>query len=498
MSDSKRISVPATDRLKEDSRARTKKTGEGRPRPNPLGRGRNCLTPALTLVERAPQALKRAPRRVRRSLKKHVKEVEDSLRAFGICDPILITGDDQIVDGQVTVEAALQLGLESIPCVVINHLAPDEIRALRLALNRLQEKGTWDLDALRLEFQDLLEIDVSLEITGFEVSEIDLVLVGEGGQSGEAEPDAEANTIPDVGASNTEVSREGDVWELGLHRVACGDARDPATYEALLGEEQATAVITDPPYNVQIDGHATGKGAIRHREFVMASGEMTPEAFTAFLHLFLTIAARYTVDGGLVYVWMDWRHLDELLDAAKTAGLGLLNLCVWVKNNAGMGSFYRSQHELVLVLKKGKGPHLNNVQLGRFGRNRTNVWRYPGVNTLDPERRAELEMHPTVKPCEMVADAILDCTRRKDLVLDPFLGSGTTVIAAEKTGRRCRGIELDPRYVDVAIRRWQAFTETDAIHARSGLTFDQLAAIRLSDVPLLPPPAPADETEVEV
>jgi DNA modification methylase len=427
-----------------------------------------------------------------------VNQIAASIRENGFCAPILITSEGEVVDGHARLEAARSLGLSRLPCIVIDHLSKTRIRSLRLALNRLQEKGTWDLDALKLEFQDLLEIEAPFEIIGFEVAEIDQVLMSEGAATDEAELDAEANAIPDVGDDNTVVSREGDVWDLGSHRVICGDARDHLAYEALLGEEQATAVITDPPYNVRIDGHATGKGAIRHREFVMASGEMTPEAFTAFLYLILTIAARYTVDGGLLYVWMDWRHLDELLEAIKTAGLDLLNLCVWVKNNAGMGSFYRSQHELVLVLKNGTAPHLNNVQLGRFGRNRTNVWRYDGVNTLDPERRAELAMHPTVKPCEMIADAILDCTRRKDIVLDPFLGSGTTVIAAEKTGRLCRGIELDPRYVDVAIRRWQAFTGKDARHARSGLTFDQLAAIRQSDVPLLLPPAAADETEVEV
>jgi DNA modification methylase len=401
-------------------------------------------------------------------MKKHTKEVARSLTAFGFCDPILITGDDQIVDGHVAVEAALQLGLASVPCVVVDHLTTDEIRVLRLTLNRLQEKGTWDLDALKLEFQDLLEIDVPPEVTGFEVPEIDLVLMDEDTASGETNLDAEANTIPDVGDDNTIVSREGDVWDLGSHRIVCGDARDPAAYEALLGEEQATAALTDPPYNVPIDGHATGKGALRYGNFPMASGEMTPEAFTAFLQAFLTIAAKFTVEGGLIYVCMDWRHLGELLKAIKTAGLDLLNVCVWVKDNAGMGSFYRSQHELVFVLKNGTASHLNNVQLGRFGRNRTNVWRYPGVNTLE------------------------------DVVLDPFLGSGTTVIAAEKTGRLCRGIELDPRYLDVAIRRWQAFTGMDAHHARSGLTFDQMAAVRQSDVPLLPPPAAADESDEEV
>jgi DNA modification methylase len=360
-----------------------------------------------------------------------------------------------------------------VPCLVVDHLSPEELRLLRLTLNRLQERGAWDLEALRLEFLELREIEIPLDVTGFEVAEIDLVILDDLETTRGAELDPEANHVPEVITDREPVAREGDFFHLGPHRTFCGDARDPQSYATLLGAEKPVMVFTDPPYNVPINGHVVGKGAIKHPEFVMASGEMSPEAFTAFLRSFLASAAAGLVDGGLLYCCIDW----------------VLNLCVWVKDNAGMGSFYRSQHELVFVLKKGEAPHINNIQLGRFGRSRSNVWHYAGVNSLDPERRAELHLHPTVKPCEMVADAILDATAQGDIVLDPFLGSGTTLIAAEKTGRLCRGIELDPRYLDVTIRRWQELTGKEAIHATTGLTFAQLEDLRRAPLPLLPPPS---------
>jgi DNA modification methylase len=379
----------------------------------------------------------------------------------------------------------------------VDHLSDDDTRALRIALNRLQEKGAWDLDALKLEFEGLLELDFPLEITGFEVPEIDLVLAGDSQFASCGTLDAVANAIPDLEAGVSTVSRVGDLWQLGSHRVLCGDARDEEAYATFLAGSRAQAVITDPPFNVPIKGHVGGKGKIQHAEFVMASGEMSSEEFVAFLMASLRLSASALTDGGLLYCFMDWRHLREILAAVDALGLTLINLVVWVKPNGGMGSFYRSRHELILVLKKGSTSHRNNVELGRHGRNRTNVWEYAGVNSLDPDRRADLEIHPTVKPVEMIADAILDCTARGEIVLDPFLGSGTSVIAAEKIGRVCFGIELDPRYVDVAIRRWEAFTGKEARHAETGLSFAKMEALRRSPVPLLPPPAPVDPDDRE-
>jgi DNA modification methylase len=288
--------------------------------------------------------------------------------------------------------------------------------------------------------------------------------------------DDPADAVPEL-SLGPPVSKLGDLWVLGRHRISCGNALDPDAFAALMGEERAAMVFTDPPYNVPIDGHASGLGAIHHRPFPMASGEMDEAEFAAFLGQSCRNLAAFSADGSLHYVCMDWRHLGELLAAGREAYGELKNLCVWVKDNAGMGSFYRSQHELVLVFKQGRGSHRNNVQLGQFGRNRSNVWRYPGVNSFArcSEEGNPLALHPTVKPAAMVEDAILDCSARGDIVLDAFLGSGTTVIAAERIGRRCYGLDLDSAYVDTTIRRWQALTGESAHHAVSGRSFDDLA-----------------------
>jgi DNA modification methylase len=252
------------------------------------------------------------------------------------------------------------------------------------------------------------------------------------------------------------------------------------TYRNLMGNKRAAMVFTDPPFNVRIDGHATGNGAIRHREFAMASGEMSEAEFVAFLNNSLRWMTDFSANNSVHFICIDWRHVGELLAAGKQNYDEFLNLCVWVKDNGGMGSFYCSQHELVFVFRKGKGPHRNNIQLGVFGRNRTNVWQYPGIHTLSKQSGEGnlLELHPTVKPVAMVADAILDCSARGDLVLDPFLGSGTTLVAAERVGRICYGIEIDPIYVDVAIRRWQKFTGEAAVHATTGKRFNEVVPER--------------------
>ena len=366
--------------------------------------------------------------------------------------------------------------MTEVPTLCLDHLTPAQARAFMIADNRLTEIATWDDRLLAQQLKDLslLGLDFSLEVTGFEMGEIDLRIAS---LEDLPEPDDDpADAVPELPAGPP-VSKIGDLWLLGRHRILCGNALDAAAFAALMGEERAAMVFTDPPYNVPIDGHASGLGAIHHRPFPMASGEMDQAEFTAFLGQAFRNLAAFSVDGSLHYVCMDWRHLEELLAAGREAYGELKNLCVWVKDNAGMGSLYRSQHELVFVFKHGRNGHRNNVQLGQFGRNRSNVWHYPGANSFARcgEEGNLLALHPTVKPVAMVADAILDCSARGDIVLDAFLGSGTTVIAAERTGRRCYGLELDPAYVDTIVRRWQALTGGSARHAASGRSFDDLA-----------------------
>jgi DNA modification methylase len=339
-----------------------------------------------------------------------------------------------------------------------------------IADNRLAEKAGWDESILAIELQHLLTVDLGFEvsITGFEVPEIDLIL-----DQASAKPDPEDALEPIP--SGPAVTRPGDLWLLGKHRILCGNSLEEDSYARLMEARKADAVFVDPPYNVAIDGHVSGNGSIHHREFEMASGEMTEKEFVEFLSASFGLLARNSNPSSVHFACMDWRHAGEILAAGKHTYDALLNVCVWAKDKGGMGSFYRSQHELIFVFRNGKASHRNNVQLGRFGRNRTNVWQYPGVNTLS--RQGEegnlLALHPTVKPVALVADALLDCTAPGELVLDSFLGSGSTLIAAERTGRVCRGIELDPLYVDTVIRRWQRYTRGNATHAESGRDFGE-------------------------
>jgi DNA modification methylase len=352
------------------------------------------------------------------------------------------------------------------------------VKALRIADNRLTDISTWDERLLAEQLKELAELDLAfnVEVTGFSMGEIDLKIEGLC-DSNSTDGDEPGPLTPEPGPT---VSRVGDLWRLGPHRVLCGSALDQQSFTTLMTGQQAEMVITDPPFNVPIDGHASGRGRIHHREFVMGSGEMSDDEFVRFLKTALSLLAAHTVDGSLHYVFMDWRHMEHLLSAGRAVYRELKNLCVWAKNNGGMGSLYRSQHELVFVFKHGTAPHRNNVQLGQYGRNRSNVWQYPGATSFgrSGEEGNLLALHPTVKPVALVADAILDCTSRGDTVLDAFLGSGTTVAAAERTGRRCYGIDLDPGYIDTVIRRWQSYTGEAARHDESGKTFQEIAADR--------------------
>jgi DNA modification methylase len=338
-----------------------------------------------------------------------------------------------------------------------------------LADNKLAEKAGWDRELPAIELQGLIELDVDIELTGFETAEIDFILEETREASGAPTGPEDKAPAPSPGPA---VSQTGDLWLLGKHRLLCGDARDKTAYDRLLEGAKAEFVFTDPPYNVAIDGNVCGLGRVRHREFAMAAGEMSEAEFTAFLQAVFALLIENTVDGSIHQICMDWRHLWEMLGAGRTIYNELKNLCVWNKTNAGMGSFYRSKHELVFVWKSGTAAHINNFELGQHGRHRTNVWDYPGISTMRAGRMDELAMHPTVKPTALVANAMKDCSRRGGLVLDPFCGSGTILLAAERTGRKARALEIDSHYVDVAVRRWQAYAGKPAILAGSGNTFE--------------------------
>ena len=430
----------------------------------------------ISVVYRPIDQLTPNPANPRVHSKKQIRQIAESIRVFGFNVPVLVDRHGNVVCGHGRLLACRELGITEVPTLRLDHLTPAQARAFMIADNRLTEIATWDDRLLAEQLQDLSisGLDFSLETTGFEMGEIDLRIASL--EDLPAQDDDPADVLPEV-VAGPPVSKLGDVWVLGRHRVLCRSALDLQAFTALMGEERATMVFTDPPYNVPIDGHASGLGGIHHRPFPMASGEMDKAEFTAFLVQACRNLAAFSDGGSLHYICMDWRHLEELLAAGADTYGELKNLCAWVKDNSGMGSLYRSQHELILVFKQRGGTHRNNVQLGQFGRNRSNVWRYPGVNSF-ARCGAEgnlLALHPTVKPVALVADAILDCTERGAIVLDAFLGSGTTVIAAERTGRRCYGMELDPLYVDTAIRRWQALTGGKARHAESDRLFDDLA-----------------------
>ena len=410
--------------------------------------------------------------------KKQIRQIADSIERFGFNNPILVDQDDTIVAGQGRVEAARLLGIETVPTIRLEDLTENEIRAYVITDNRLAELAGWNRELLAIELQGLIDVDLDFDvtITGFEMPEID-ILIGELEADEEDDP---ADEVPEVGDGPL-VTRPGDIWCIGKHRLICGDSTNPNTFARLLDGAEAQMVFTDPPYNVPIEGHVSGLGKVKHREFAMASGEMTEEQFTAFLATAFQNLAAHSADGAIHFICMDWRHIGEVIAAGRDAYTEFKNLCVWAKTNGGMGSLYRSQHELVFVFKAGTAPHINNVELGKHGRYRTNLWSYAGINSFGKDRDAELALHPTVKPVKLVADAMLDCSKRGGVVLDAFAGSGTTLIAAEKTGRRGYGIELDPQYCDVIIRRLAAAANIEAIHAATGKPFAEIEQERAAE-----------------
>ena len=398
--------------------------------------------------------LRTNPRNTRTHSKKQIRQLANSIARFGWTYPILVDEKSVILAGHARFLAAQLLGYREVPIIVVSGLSDAEKRALALADNKIAANAGWDRKLLAEELGELAtllpEFGLDLEITGFDPAEVDNLL----GDLIDPEIDV-ADELP--APRDSAISKVGDLWQLGPHRLLCGDGQSAATYRVLMGGLTAAMVFTDPPYNVPIRS-IQGRGRIKHRDFAQGSGEMSPAQFTRFLRSSLSLAARHSADGAIHFVFIDWRHIGELLAAASAVHSELKNLVVWVKTNAGQGSFYRSQHELICVFKNGDGPHQNHVELGRHGRNRSNVWTYPGGNTFRAGRLDDLSAHPTVKPVALVADAMRDCSRRGDIILDPFMGSGTTIMAAERVGRRAYGLELDPIYVDTAVRRWQAYT----------------------------------------
>lgn len=456
---------PAKSKTHPSKQASTAST-DARPLPNQLNRGEIRLLPLPTL--------KRAKKNARTHSKKQIRQVANSIRQFGCIAPIVADEDGRIICGHARREAAEQLGLKEVPVLVLRGLSDAEKRALALADNKIPANAGWDRQLLAEELGELASLlpdcNLTLDITGFAPAEID------GLMTDFSDLDRDSADVPCVMAEQP-VSRRGELWQLGQHRVLCGDACDQSDWSALMGSDRASMLIADAPYNVQIS-KTLGRGKIKHREFAVASGEMSPAEFADFLTRWMRLAVQFSSDGSMHYIFMDWRHLGEMHHAGQAVFGPLQNLVVWSKTNAGQGSFYRSQHELIFLYKNGDAPHLNNVELGRHGRNRSNVWTYAGVNAFRRDRLVDLTIHPTVKPVALIADAIKDCTRRGDLVLDPFLGSGTTLLAAERVGRKAYGLEIDPRYVDAAIRRWQDVTKRDAILAATGQTFDEVTAER--------------------
>ncbi len=432
-------------------------------------------------------ALKPNVRNARTHSKKQIRQIADSIAAFGFLVPILIDEGGLVIAGHGRYAAAKLLGLAQVPVIEVQGLSEAKRRALALADNKIGENAGWDREILAAELPELAEILVveglDVSITGFSAIEIDQLAV-------DFEEDASDphDAMDPEWLTAAPVSKLGDLWELGSHRVLCGDARNADHVARLMGRTHASMAFLDPPYNVRVRD-IVGRGQVKHTEFAMASGELSRSDFIGFLKSTLTQAAAVSRDGAVHYVCMDWRHVGELIEAGGMIYGEMLNLAVWVKSNAGQGSFYRSQHELIGIFRVGAEAHLNNVELGRHGRSRSNVWHYAGINTFRAGRLDELQSHPTVKPVALVADAMRDCSRRGDIVLDLFGGSGTTLLAAERVGRWAYTLEIEPRFVDVAIKRWQTFSRKDAICAHSGLSFDEIASTRVMASAAGPAPA---------
>lgn len=413
--------------------------------------------------------LKNPKHNIRKFSKKQTEKTKQLVETCGLPIPIIVDRDKVVIVGLSFLVAAREMKIDEVPVVIAEHLSEEQARILQVAYYRLADEGEFDKAELSLEFQDLLNInpDCDLTITGFEMGEIDVIIDFKASLADIDEEILEPDDSPPT-------TKMGDIFQLGDHRIICGDSLLEKSFQEVMGDDIAQMCFTDHPYNLRINGHVSGLGKHKHDEFAQGSGEMSSAKFEDFLFGSLGLMSKFSNSGAIFFCCMDWRHTSEIQSAAQRAKLITKNICVWVKDNGGMGSLYRSRHEFVYVFKHGDSPHINNVQLGKHGRNRTNVWETPGCNTMRKGRLDDLAMHPTVKPVPLVAEAIKDCSNRGGIILDPFGGSGTTLIACEKTGRKARLVEIDPKYVDVTIKRWQSLTGQKAILASTGQYFDDL------------------------
>ncbi|QZP07730.1 DNA modification methylase [Caenibius sp. WL] len=434
--------------------------------------GRNDLQPTMAMLHRPVHELKASTTRSRETTPELLEKIIRSIKTFGLVLPILIEKDGTIVVGHALWEAAIKLGLETIECRVVEHLDPTEIEALSLAINRIGESGKYSLERLRDQLIRIESAGIELVSTGFTLPEIGQIMI-------KPAPTEEDEGECDGGREDEiVVTKTGDYFQLGDHRLVCGDALDEISWRRVLEGRQAQCVFSDAPYNCPIKGFVGGFGRHQHDDFLMFAGKESEEEFAAFLEAYLTHCRTFTSPGAVIFAAMDWRQIDVLLQAGRAAGLSRINVAVWNKGAGGMGSTYRSAHEFFAVFCNGKSAATNNIALGVHGRDRTNVWTFPGANRKGSSAARALEDHPTPKPVELVLEALLDVTNPGDVVLDPFLGSGTTIIAAEQCGRRACGIELDPKYIDRTIRRWEKLTGEEAVHVRTNLTFAELAERR--------------------
>lgn len=428
----------------------------------------------------SPAQLKPWPNNPRVHSEVQLKKLERNVRTLGFINPIIVDEKGVVLAGHARLEVALRIKMMEVPVITVRGLSKTQKAAYVIADNRMTDLSAFDPEKLRIEIDTILEDgDFDVELTGFDTVDIDLMIHGDEPPEEDDPTDLQEDDLKEAPV----VSCLGDIWLLGdKHRLLCGDSLDKKCYETLMQGDRAQMIFCDPPYNVPVAKHI--RTSDEFDEFPMASGEMSEEEFTAFLKTFLGHAKVFSLNGSIHYVCMDWRHAQELQNAAEPVFGKPKQVCVWVKSNGGMGSFYRSQHELVFVFKNGKAAHINNFGLGDKGRYRTNVWFYKGVNSFGANREEELAMHPTVKPVQLVADAILDCSKRNGIILDPFMGSGTTIIAAEATGRTCYGIEMDARYVDVSIARWMRLHDKPVIHGITGETFEEVKARRTAPLML--------------
>lgn len=394
---------------------------------------------------------------LRKHSKKQLQKLKNAITKVGYVNPILLDEKHNIIAGELRLLAAKELGFTQIPAIILENLTPEEADAIRILDNRIAEDGEWNFGNLKEEIEKLMKFDITFEDLGFDTVDYDeIFLINDSDESKVHNSDKEdeswldANIPPKV--------KFGDLWRLGDHFVYCGDSLLVRSFEILMQGELAQIAITDPPYNCKINGHVCGLGKTKHDEFAMASGEMTDAEFAEFISKFMQHLIKFSIDGSLHYLFMDWAGLNTLLTQGKKHYTELKNIAVWCKGIGGMGTFLRSSHEMIPIFKNGKAKHQNHIQLGKNGRYRTNVWDYPGVRATNPSSLELLKLHPTVKSVPMLHDILLDASSKNDIVLDCFGGSGSTLLAAERCKRRARLIEISPRYVDVTIYRWEKET----------------------------------------